>query len=768
MVNVMRGMKRQRSSGPEAGVGEYDGSEDECMGSAGEAGALNHNGPSKRHYKNDVAEGRFGPTLGTFQYAVSHMVGGLSKKSTKVFLPVLRDMFTSADVNELAYDVSDEQRSQFLVCMRTLHGAGHLTPDHLWYASAFFMTFEASLKTELNDILTLVNAACKSCDDAWLHEYSAVLSMPLKKYANAVNGYSQCLKTRGVDKAALSVRFCKAFEAWAKSVPVLDKAGSAHFLKHFKSYLSTKEDVLFSVLRNAARVARRDTDRTGRKAICAELIKHLKTLDDTLDNYKGALSVFRIMPEKNRKYYDGYIRSLYEDLCERAVSTTESASHKEKIAAILEKYKPVFSQMLSGYIRELPDGYKDSPEYKLCKTQCDELENRWMEGEIGAPGFHFMMPAFEACLGSPSLHFKDKAAGQLTGDAYERLYWMMTGLHQAVVKDTAAVCLWDDGLLRDDRAALKMLERVYGEEWVEKQQRIHAFCKKTRMPYAFDLDTHANANTWPAMLSSTACMSYVVGQSMGNSNAYARTGLVLVRPPGHHHDDEGAGFCMSNYVAVEAIEQARAGKSVVVIDLDVHSGNGTQALILKAIAETPEIADRIRFINLFQQNNYPYSARDTYGKSDDKKAAKMSSAIIDCPYDIGTTGTQINDRLNLELETLKEAGFTPDLALYSLGIDSHSSDILGGAKMKAADFATAIKAVDTVFEKERVPVVAAVEGGYKKSAITSTIAAASEALTELSHKPIARRGFMRRKVILAPAYPDSDSDGSDYSASHCS
>lgn len=88
-------------------------------------------------------------------------------------------------------------------------------------------------------------------------------------------------------------------------------------------------------------------------------------------------------------------------------------------------------------------------------------------------------------------------------------------------------------------------------------------------------DTYVNAHTATcARLSAGGCVDVAVAVARGQ----ARTGLAIVRPPGHHAESNVAmGFCFYNNAAVAArAAQAAGARRVCILDFDIHHGNGTQ------------------------------------------------------------------------------------------------------------------------------------------------------------------------------------------------
>ena len=127
----------------------------------------------------------------------------------------------------------------------------------------------------------------------------------------------------------------------------------------------------------------------------------------------------------------------------------------------------------------------------------------------------------------------------------------------------------------------------------------------------------------------------------------------------HAYADKGSGFCVFNDAAVAAkYVQNIKPTSVAIIDLDVHQGNGTAALL----GQDPNCFT----LSLHGEKNFPFR----------KEASHLDWGLAD-----GTTDQEYLETLNQALEYL-EARFTPELIIYLAGADPHEGDRLGRLKLK--------------------------------------------------------------------------------------
>jgi len=161
---------------------------------------------------------------------------------------------------------------------------------------------------------------------------------------------------------------------------------------------------------------------------------------------------------------------------------------------------------------------------------------------------------------------------------------------------------------------------------------------------------------------------------------------------GTHHAfaDRGEGFCLLNDMAVAAnyLLNRDLAKKILIIDLDVHQGNGTAKLM--------ENVDQVFTFSVHGKNNYPFRKE----KSD-----------LDIGLEDGATGAEYLDMLGSVLPDLIE-NVQPDFVFYLAGVDVLATDKLGKFKLSIEDCKQRDKFVFDLVHKHQIPVTIALGGGY--------------------------------------------------------
>ena len=212
-----------------------------------------------------------------------------------------------------------------------------------------------------------------------------------------------------------------------------------------------------------------------------------------------------------------------------------------------------------------------------------------------------------------------------------------------------------------------------------------------------DIDTVVSEGSWDAATAGTGSVLDAVDRAMSGQNLRS---FCAVRPPGHHAlKDRSMGFCLFGNVAIAA-QYARARHSaerVLIVDWDVHHGNGTQALV--------ENERDIHFVSMHQWPWYPGT-----GAADDRGPL---NTVWNVPMPPGLAAKQYVDAFEKGVDQAT-AGFVPDLILISAGFDSLAGDPLGGFTLELDDVTTLTR--NLVARAESLcggRLVSSLEGGYE-------------------------------------------------------
>ena len=191
----------------------------------------------------------------------------------------------------------------------------------------------------------------------------------------------------------------------------------------------------------------------------------------------------------------------------------------------------------------------------------------------------------------------------------------------------------------------------------------------------------------------------------------ASNAFCLLRPPGHHALADGAmGFCLLNHAAISAAH-ARAEEGVnrvLIVDWDVHHGNGTQDIFYR----DPDVA----FFSAHRWPFYPGS-----GRTEETGSGPGLGATRNLPLPFGIAADDYLEKFRQNLETTA-AKHRPELIVLSAGFDAHHADPVGSLGLTEEDFQTLTRCVlDVAAVHCQGRVVSLLEGGYNPSALGACV-----------------------------------------------
>jgi acetoin utilization deacetylase AcuC-like enzyme len=265
----------------------------------------------------------------------------------------------------------------------------------------------------------------------------------------------------------------------------------------------------------------------------------------------------------------------------------------------------------------------------------------------------------------------------------------------------------------DARAALEdEVERVHTAELLE------AVADSAGRPYtSFDGDTTASAGSFEA-----ACLAAGAAIELADAvhDRQVDSGFAALRPPGHHAErDRAMGFCLFNNVAIVARHlQARRGvERVLILDWDVHHGNGTQHSFYSDPA--------IMYVSLHQYPFYPGT-----GAADECGVGSGAGRTVNVPMPSGCSDPEYYAALrDVILPVARE--FDPQFVLVSAGFDAHEIDPLASMCLSTDAYTGMTHAMTSLADEcADGRLLMLLEGGYSLEALRDSVAVVLDALAE--------------------------------------
>ena len=266
------------------------------------------------------------------------------------------------------------------------------------------------------------------------------------------------------------------------------------------------------------------------------------------------------------------------------------------------------------------------------------------------------------------------------------------------------------GLTR--KATLEEIGRIHDAGYVRKLEQT-AKAGGGRL----DADTVMSPESFDVALLAAGTALAAVDDVLSGKSTRA---LALVRPPGHHAlAAEAMGFCLFNNVAVAA-EHARAAHGldrVLIVDWDIHHGNGTQDIFY----DDGQVV-------FFSSHRYPFYPGS--GAKDETGTGTGLGAIFNLPCEFGITRSDFKKAFESRLtQAVKRA--RPQLILISAGFDAHREDPVGNLGLENEDFGELTGMICRIANSEcKGRTVSLLEGGYNVQRLAECVELHAAALAK--------------------------------------
>jgi acetoin utilization deacetylase AcuC-like enzyme len=270
-----------------------------------------------------------------------------------------------------------------------------------------------------------------------------------------------------------------------------------------------------------------------------------------------------------------------------------------------------------------------------------------------------------------------------------------------------------DSLTRVEAAPARTewLVQVHDPEYIAEVEQA---CKEGK-PWLHSTDTPISTQSYQVALLAAGGVLSAVDAVMEGS---IRNAFCAIRPPGHHAlKDKAMGFCLFNNVAIATryVQKKHALARVLIVDWDVHHGNGTQATFY----EDPSVL----YFSIHQYPYYPGTGAQT-----DTGAGPGQGYTLNAPLPAGS-GDEEYVRVFKEVLRPKALEFHPDFVFVSAGFDAHEADPLASMKVTAEGYGALTRIVRSIAaECCDGRLVSVLEGGYDAEALGKSVEAHIRAL----------------------------------------
>lgn len=269
--------------------------------------------------------------------------------------------------------------------------------------------------------------------------------------------------------------------------------------------------------------------------------------------------------------------------------------------------------------------------------------------------------------------------------------------------------LQDDGILHNlirvpsSPAPLNAILRVHTAKYVERLQALSA-----RGGGRIDADTYANADSYHAALLAAGGLLNLTDMVL---QGQVDNGFALIRPPGHHAlEHRGMGFCLLANAAIAArwAQDHHGLERVLIVDFDVHHGNGTQDIFY----DDPTVL-------FFSTHQFPYYPGT--GAADEVGSEMAYGTTINIPFPTFVGDAGYLTAFQRVLEPLAR-DFRPQLIILSAGFDAHWLDPLAGMNLSISGYMQMVQSLLALADELcNGKLVCVLEGGYHLEVLAHSV-----------------------------------------------
>jgi acetoin utilization deacetylase AcuC-like enzyme len=253
--------------------------------------------------------------------------------------------------------------------------------------------------------------------------------------------------------------------------------------------------------------------------------------------------------------------------------------------------------------------------------------------------------------------------------------------------------------------------------------------------FAFDADTPTSPQSY-----ATACLAAGGFLALLDAimNGAVDNGFAFVRPPGHHAERHRAmGFCLFNNVAVgaEYLRRRYGLQRILIVDWDLHHGNGTQHMF--------ESDPGVLYVSAHQYPYYPGT-----GAADEVGRGEGEGYTVNLAFPAGFGDAEYRTAFTRIIEPIARQ-YAPQFVLISAGFDAHVRDPLGGMQLTEAGFTAMTRTLLEIAREHAAGRCAAIlEGGYDLTAIRGSAATVLQELRGADRLPLPLQVSSRGDALL--------------------